>query len=289
MSKALLALLLFVAFLPNAALAQTSIGSGLIVVDGVNLAPKVPRGHESMRASLEKALGRDWMVVQFAAGADCARPAECMSKLAKDTGVNYVLRLTGDRNQDDGYNVMVELFRASTAGIDKTMAYCDYCTVERMADVVGRTALGMLATAAKDDEALKRKSREQPSAVPVAAIPPAAAPPLLADTPQPTPVAESTSSKSWIPLTMFGVGALAGGYGLWALRKDGDSTGSSCLSVSAPTKCEHYSSKTTGTLALVGGGLLAAAGVAWEIVILVKGTSTSVAIAPDSVALTTRF
>jgi hypothetical protein len=212
-----------------------------------------------------------------------------MSKLAKDTGVSYVLHLTGDRNQDDGYNVMVELFRASTAGIDKTMAYCDYCTVERMAEIVGRTALGMLATAAKEDEDLRRNPREQPSAAPVAAVPPTAEPPLLVDTPQPLPVAESTLSKSWIPLTMFGVGALTGGYGLWALRKNGESTGSSCLSASAPTKCEHYSSKTVGTVALVGGGLLAAVGVAWEIVILVKGTSTSVAIAPNSVSLTTRF
>ena len=125
---------------------------------------------------------------------------------------------------------------------------------------------------------------------------PAAAPtpaPPFAGTAAPPPVVESTLSKSWIPITMFGVGVLAGGYGVWALHRNHDKTGS-CSSLDAPTTCERYSSKTVGAMALVGGGFLAAAGLAWEIVILVRdaqsGTTTRhVSLAPDNVAFTVRF
>jgi hypothetical protein len=133
-----------------------------------------------------------------------------------------------------------------------------------------------------------------PGANPVVA--PAAAPtpaPPFADTAAPPPAVESTLSKSWIPITMFGIGVLAGGYGVWALSRNHDTTGS-CSSLDAPTRCQHYSSKTVGAPALVGGGLLAAAGLVWEIVILVRnaqsGTTTRhVSLAPDNVAYTVRF
>jgi hypothetical protein len=262
--------------------ATTPLARAVIVVDGVSLAPKVPQAHERMRTHLEAALAREnWALVRVAGADDC--DPTCEARLVDETGAKYLLRLTGDRNQDDGYDVVVNLVRPARGSTRITKAYCDYCTIERMADVVGRTATQMLASAASEEPPEPKIVSDPQLPQQETPVPPSPGPepnPALA-----TPGPQPPTGYGWLPWTLIGVGAIAAGYGAWALHEDGKATGT--CSLARTTTCERYDSEGIGIVALAGGGLLAVTGLVWEIVRLTRGPE--IAFSPNSVSLTARF
>ncbi len=285
--RSLSVLSLILASLPAAmAGAETPTPHGIVLIDAVHLPPKVPKAHAHLRARIADTLSsKGWMVVQVVSGDDCPEPGECAPALAKETGTHYVLRLSGQRNQDDGYDVRLELFRRNKQEPRETDASCVYCTVERMAGVVGRSAVELLAAAEKDqkdEEALAKKPAAAPAAV-VVVPPPAPSPPPPMVAP---PTVAPASAPTWMPWALAGVGAAAAGFGIYALARNGASTGS-CSDTPIHTSCDHYSSGTLGVLSLVGGGVLLATGTVWALT--THTHTTTVAVSSNRVALHVRF
>jgi hypothetical protein len=284
LSRSLFQLALLALFWSAEAMAEPSPTRGVVVFDGMKLAPKVPQAHERMRTHLQAALAREnWTVIWGAGTGDCDHA--CMSKLADASRAKHVLRLTGDRNQDDGYDVVIELLQPTAADTRKTNAYCDYCTIERMAEVAGRAATQMLASAASEETPVLKKESAVPAHPPLVPVPPTPPPEPHATPSLVTPPAGQPTSHGWLPWTLLAVGAAGVGYGVWAVHEDGKATGT--CSPSRTSTCDHYHSQTIGIIALTGGGLLAATGVVWEIVRLTR--RPEIALSPNAVALTMRF
>jgi hypothetical protein len=281
--KALLALLVIVASASSfvgEALAQAPFRKGVAVIDAVKMPTKVPRIHERFKAVLEDALtAKGWAFVPTTPSAECGAQAECLPKVAKQTTTNYVLRLSGNQNRDDGYDITLELFQSSTSHIERSMTYCDYCDVDRMGGVVSHLAVEMLAHAFQEDASAK-----------VAQKPPEQAPPPVGPAPPANLVSPPTTSEppalSWAPWTLMGAGALAVGYGILALHRDGKPSGS-CSASTLGKSCESYETRTLGIAGIVGGGALAMAGVIWKIT--TPTHTTTVSASPTHLALSVRF
>jgi hypothetical protein len=76
------------------------------------------------------------------------------------------------------------------------------------------------------------------------------------------------------------------GYGGWGLYKDGK-TSESCYIGQSTEKCGSYSSHALGVVSVVGGSLLAVAGVIWEIT--TPTHTTTVSASPTHLAFGVRF
>jgi hypothetical protein len=253
------------------------------VIDAVKFPPKAKQAHDLLRSTLEEVLApKNWFLAEPRRIADCGGTIECMTKVAGDTKTDYVVRLSGARTQDDGYDITVELFTTQTARIQNSGAYCDYCDLQRINEVTGKSVLGLLTSALKEEAALKEAKKAAIPAVPTPTPPTTVVPPAIVT---PPPIVEQAPMR-WLPWTMIGAGALAAGYGAWALHKNGDSTGS-CSDTPTRTTCEHYSSGGIGVGALIGGGALAVAGTIW--LLATPSHTTAVAISPNHVALNVRF
>jgi hypothetical protein len=286
--KALLALLVILvsssassaSFADEAQAQDSPKDKGVAVVETVKMPTKVPRIHERLRAILQDAIkASGWTFVAATPGAECGASAECLPKVAKQTATNYVLRLTGNQNQDDGYDITLELFQSSTSHVERSMTYCDYCDVDRMGGTVSRLVVGMLAHAFQEDASAKVVQKQPEQSPPLVS-------PAPADNLVSPPTAPQPRSVSWVPWTLIGAGAVAIGYGGWGLYKDGK-TSESCYIGQSTEKCGSYSSHALGVVSVVGGSLLAVAGVIWEIT--TPTHTTTVSASPTHLAFGVRF
>jgi hypothetical protein len=286
--KALLALNIGLAiiFLPaRQAAAQQATGS-VAFIDAFKFPAKAKQAHDRLRASMEEALSRSgWSLKQ--GPADCGITNECMTKVARETGATYVLRVSGQRSQEFGYDVSLDLYSLASGHLRGAISSCDICDSKRMSETAGKAAVDLLAKTVREDSELREAANKQATPPPPIAAPapaaPAPAPAVLIPPPQPT--AES-HHNSWIPWSMIGVGAIGMAYGGWALYKNGSSAGYH-LSSSSTYAHDTYTSNTVGVTTMVGGGLFALAGVIW--LISTPSHSMAVSASPNHVALSMRF
>jgi hypothetical protein len=252
----------------------------VILVDTVSLPTKVPRAHERMRAKLEATLAaRGWVLAQVVPPSACVRTADCLPKVAKQASAGYALRLSGEGNSENGYNVTLDLFSAADGQMRTNAAYCDLCNVDSLAEILKRMGMEMLDSAEETAAKASQSRVAQPVAPPPK--PPQAAPSLVSP-----PAAPEPESVSWVPWTLVAAGAAAGAYGFWALHKDGERSGS-CSPTHDPTTCERYSGRGLGIGAALGGGALFLGGAIWGVTSLLR--SASVSASPNHVALNVRF
>ena len=262
-------------------------------VDAVKFSSKAIQAHDHFRAALEEALSpKNWFLAPTGQPiSDCGAGADCMLSVADQFNTNYVLRIAGRKSQEYGYEISLDAYSKSAALLRSSIASCDICDSSRLAELASKSALELLASLVKD-EAAKREKVKQAAAAASAAVPPvtmpAPSPPpgaiMPPPPPPPAPVAQPVT-RSWIPWTLIGVGAVAAVYGAWAVHEDGQ-TGS-CSPTAPGLACDRTSSNTRGIVGLVGGGLMAAVGVTW-----ILGTPTHTTIVTASanhVALNVRF
>jgi hypothetical protein len=248
------------------------------VIDAVKFPPKAKQAHERLREALQEALApKSWFLTERRI-ADCGGTAEGMAKVARDTGTSYVVRLSGTRTRDDGYDLTVELYTTQSERIASGSAACDRCDLQRINEAASQAVLDLLAAALKEEPP---RREAPPPALPPPTPPPAPAPALVASPPVPAP-----APLRWLPWTLIGSGALAAGYGTWALVKNGDATGS-CTQQPDGLHCARYSSGILGAGLLVGGGALVVAGTFWLLV--TPSHSAGVTASPNHVALHVRF
>lgn len=256
------------------------------VIDAVKFPAKAKQAHERLRATLEESMAaKNWYLVQMRPIADCGSTTECLGKVATDNGTKYVLRLSGNRTQDDGYDITLELYQVATAHIQRSGAYCDYCDLPRINEVTSHSVMAMLSNALKEEADLKaaKQAALAPAPLPLPAVAPSPTAPPNITTP---PVVPAAKSMSWVPWVFVGVGAVVLGYGASAIHENGKSTGT-CSPMHVPATCDHYSSQTLGIATAVGGALVAATGFVW--LALTPSRSTTVSLSPSHVTLNLRF
>jgi hypothetical protein len=215
-----------------------------------------------------------------------------MAKIGDQFKATYVLRIAGRKSQEYGYEISLDAYSKSAGLSRSSFASCDICDSERLAELASKSALELLAGLVKEETVMREKARQVAAtgvAMPLALVPPVAAPapnpPPGADIVTPPQVAEP-ATHAWIPWALIGTGAVAVGYGIWALAKNGDSAGSWSLA-SGEIGRDYYGPKTIGLISLIGGGALAVTGAVW---VLTSPTHTTTVLAsPQHVAINVRF
>ncbi len=257
-------------------------------IDAVKFPPKAKQAHLRLRAALEESFSvKSWFLAETGRPIeDCGATSQCLAKVASDTGTQYVLRIAGKKSQEYAYDMTLDLYSTVLGGMRSSLATCDICDPGRMAEVASKAAVELLVSAAKEEAGLRERAKQTALS---------SAPPLVSQAPTPPPTAfvvppavsvTAPANRSWIPWALIGVGVVGVGYGGWALHEDGKSAGS-CSPTRVPTTCNQYSFGAVGLVSLVGGGLLATAGVIWEITTLTHATTISAS--PNHVALNVRF
>lgn len=256
------------------------------VVDVVKFPAKATQAHARLRAAVEESLpSKNWFLAETSRPiADCGMTPEGLAKVARDTSAQYVLRIFGQKNHEYGYEITLHVYSTVLAGVRSSLATCDICDPGRMAEVAGKAAGELLAGVVKEETSFKEKSKQQV----VAAAPPPVAAPLppptaVLVTPPPVPAARKLD---WVPWTLIGVGAVALGYGAYAIYEDGKTTGTNTVTSTGATR-ERYASQTLGIVGVTGGGLLALAGAIW--IITTPSQAATVSLSPNHVALNVRF
>jgi hypothetical protein len=256
------------------------------IVDAFSFSAKAVEAHARLRATMEEVLAAEgWLVAQGPDIADCGTTGECLAKIARDNGVGYVLRVSGQRKREYGYDVSLDLFSLVTGHVRGAVSSCDMCDSQRMSEGAGKAAVDLLAKTVEEEAQVKEEAkRTAPPPVVVATRVPS--PP-----PVPSPAPPREPRASWIPWPMIGVGALGVAYGAWALYKNGQSSGSAHPGPATSYGPEYgrdvYSAKGLGIGTLVGGGVVLLTGVIW--VAVTPSGSAALSAAPHHVALSLRF
>jgi hypothetical protein len=280
--RILLSILLFVIGWSASRDAFAQPAKTIAVIDAVKFPAKATQAHDRLLAALEDALKpKDWSL----AGndrriPDCGGSPACMAKVAADTSTGYVLRISGQKIRDIGYDVSLELFTTAAGYSRNSHVACDICDPDRMSEIAAQSAVELLNDVLKEEASLRARAK-QPS---VAATPSVSQPPADITTPPPIPPEPSTSR--WVPWTFVGVGLAAVGYGIVALIEDGKGTGPYSASPAYEVR-DRYSSKTIGIISTTAGGLLAIGGGFW--LYKTYSSSASVAVSPSHIALNVRF
>jgi hypothetical protein len=268
--------------LAGQAKAQPAAGS-VVLIDAFKFSAKATQAHARLRAGVEEALARDgWTVLQGSAIADCGATTECLATVARAGGVGYVLRIAGQRSQEYGYEVTLDLYSSVTKHVRGQTSSCGMCDSKAVAEIAGKAAIDLLAKTVQEEAESRQAAR--PLAPPVAPPPTEPSPPALVTPPAP---AAEPSRVAWLPWTMIGVGAVGMAYGGWALAKNGDSSGSPRLGSQTLPGHDTYSSQTIGVGGLAAGGALLVAGVLW--IAVTPSRSVTVSASPNRVAFKWRF
>jgi hypothetical protein len=218
-----------------------------------------------------------WSVLQ-ATDETCSEGVECLGAVAKRTGVSRVIRITGQGNVQDGYQLNVEAFRPKTARTEKSI-YCETCNPARIAELAAESAQQQLAAVARETEPTKIGPS---SPVLAPAIP--EEPDRSTVTPPPS---EEHASYRWVSWTLLAVAVPVTAYGAWAIYKDGERSNPAAAPISGEPQRERSSSKTLGIACVAAG--LGAALLAGVFYIFEPSKSTSVALSPSSVNVAVRF
>jgi hypothetical protein len=248
--------------------------------------PKTVHERDRFFARFRQTLdGKGWATLAPRPQDWCAGVADCLASVAGLGESDYALRLSGEGNLKYGYTINLELYSAATSQTQRTTAFCDICNTDRMAEIAADFAAKLLTAAASDAQAARARAKVP---LALAAAPPAVAakPPKAVVTATPTPPAPPSGIR-WIPWTMTAVGVAGVAFGTRALIKDGDATGSPYSSSPSSYAHDAYSSKGIGLASVIGGGVLAAAGIVW--IVATPSKSTTIAASPSRVAVSVRF
>jgi hypothetical protein len=250
------------------------------VIDAVKFPPKATQAHDQLRSSLEEALSpKNWFLAHTNRPiADCGGTTDCMAKVATDTNTQYVLRISGQKTRDLGYDVTLDLFTTATGSVRSSHVTCDLCDPGRLSEIASQSTAELLTIALREEANMREKAKRT-------ALPPAEPPPATVVTP-PSPAAPPPATINWMPWALAGVGAVVAGYGIWALYEDGKPTGAYSPSPAYETR-NRYSSQTLGIVTATGGGLLVLGGAIWGISTMSRSTTVSVSL--NHVALNVRF
>jgi hypothetical protein len=217
-------------------------------IDAVKFPTKAIKAHGHLRATVEDALAnKGWAMVQGTSIVDCGATTECMAKIASETGANFVLRISGQKISDYGYEISLDLYSTASGNMRGGVASCDICDSARMSEIASKSTMDLIAKSEKEDAELNEKAKKAASPPVVARAP--NSPPSSDDVVTPPKVATPESS-SWVPWALIGTGALTIGYGGWALYKNDKSTGS-WTPTAAYTGRDYYSSNTVGVISLL--------------------------------------
>jgi hypothetical protein len=261
---------------------------GVVLVDVVKFPPKASaQAHLRLRAAMEEALtSKNWFLAPTNQPiADCGDTSECMGKIATDTTTQYVLRVSGKKTRDLGYDITLDLFTTATGYTRSSHAACDFCDPATMSKIASDTAVEMLTSVLKEEASKEEASQREKAMRATAPVPPIAAQapaPALQPAIEAPPPEPQTASRLWIPWTMVGVGALGLAYGGWAMIENGKTSGASHRGSSTQYGFDTYSSKPLGIGALAVGGALFVAGGIWI-------GSALLTASPNHVALSLRF
>jgi hypothetical protein len=270
------------------AVAQPAIGSSVALLDAFKFPGKGTQAHHSrLQAGLEEALTREgWSVAPGAPSPDCGANNECLASVAREKGVGYVLRISGQRSRESeyGYDVSLDLYSVVTRHVSGGNWSCDICDSKRVSEIAGKAAVDLLTRTTKEEAEVREAAK--PAASP-RVVAPTPTKPQRTDLVAPPRQTVESSHSTWIPWTMIGVGALGMAYGGWALHENGSSTGSPHLGSQALAGQDAYSSTNLGVGMLIGGGALAAVGVIWLAV--TPSHSAVVSASPNHVAFDWRF
>jgi hypothetical protein len=285
-SKMLLAVLALAAVWSASSEALAQPLKTVALIDAVKFPPRAAtQAHERLRATMEETLSpKSWYLAQTSRPiVDCGGTPECMAKIAEDTGTQYVLRISGQKVRDFGYDITLDLFTTTTGYSRSSHAACDFCDPANMSKIASDTAVEMLTSVLKEEASQREKARRVVP-TPVAAPAPTAPPTADLVTPPQPPV--EPHHVSWVPWSMIGVGAVAAVYGGWALSQNNDLTSDKGLSSSQATR-SRYSSKTLGAVTAGAGGALAIVGL---VLLWVEPTqATRVSISPTGIDVALRF
>jgi hypothetical protein len=248
----------------------------IVIVDGINFTttglPKSVRERERFFNVLEQKLRqKGWALAAPIAESLCSPARDCLGYLAQEAHAPYVLHLSGEGNLKVGYSLHLEVYSAATKRSQRTNTFCEICVTDGIATSAADLATGLLADAARDDRQTADAARGAELTTPATVAPPAVAQPRR---------------STWIPWSMLGAGAVAVGFGAWAIHEDGNPSGDSYGDVARPLLVrEHRASQTMGIVAAAVGGAIAATGVLW----LALTPSTAVSASTNHVALKLRF
>jgi len=270
----------------------------VVVGQSITFAPKAQKYRAKVWEKVEAAVkDSGWAPVKVETGPNGCAVKDCPREIAQRELVETVLSIDGNYSSS-GYSFTVKVWskngRNGSGWVGEFGGECGVCSGSELAEAVAanvRKALAgeaerLVADAAARAEVATPTAKEK-------SVPPAAAP-AAESAPGPTPAANLVEPPAtaeprgvaWVPWTVVGLGALAIGYGGWALYKDGKSNGT-CSAGPTAKMCDTYSSHTLGVVGLVGGGVLVMAGVIWEIT--TPSSTTSVSASPNHVALNVRF
>jgi hypothetical protein len=199
--------------------------------------------------------------------------------LAKRTGADRVLRITGQGSAQYGYKVQIEVFGPRIPRTEKVATFCDTCNPDRMAEIAADYAKQELAAVTREPEAAK-----EPPRLPIEATPseiPEPEPSILAQ-----PKLEDPRSLRWVAWSLIGTGAAAMAFGGFVLSQNGARSGDITARDGRESR-RVYSTATLGTACLVSGGVAAIAGVIW--LLATPSSQAGVAASPNHIALHLRF
>lgn len=286
--------LVFAGLCPNALAEAPSDPSAprVALVDGVKFIvagiPKTVNERSRFFATFRQALAaQGWATVDPVADAACTGLGDCLAAVAKLAKADFALRLTGEGNLKHGYTINLELYAVDSAQLRASTTFCDICSTDRVAGIAAEFAGKLLAAAAHDRPAAKPATKTPvPAMTGTATAANLQAPRPGSHAPVMPPPATS-SRVPWLPWTVTALGVAGLAYGSWALAKDGDASGPAFASSSSTYVHETYSSKTVGLASVIGGGVLAAAGIVW--LVATPSKSTTLAASPSRVVLSVRF
>jgi hypothetical protein len=267
----------------------------VVVGQSIIFAPKAQKYRAKVWEKVEDAVkDSGWAPVKVETGPNGCVVKDCPREIAQRELVETVLSIDGNY-ASGGYSFTVKVWskkgrNGQSGWVGEFGSECGLCSGAEFAEAVStnvRKALAgeaeRLLAAAKMEVAAA--TPEEKTAAPPLSLDPTAGPTPSANLVAP-PAPTARESMSWVPWTIMGAGALAVGYGVWGLHEDGQSTGSCSAGPTAKT-CDTYSSHTLGVVSIVGGGVLAMAGVIW--VVTTPSHATSVSVSSNHVALSVRF
>lgn len=255
------------------------------IVDGIRfktegLRTTVPEATHFFKVLTEKLTEGGWSPIPPVSQVLCLASRDCLEYIARETGADYVLRITGDGNLMEGYSLHVEVYSPRTRHSQRTNNVCDVCLTNDIAHSTATLSLGLIAEAVKDDADTERERDQQSQVAHSAEGQPDRAMIAAASVPEPRHI-------SWIPWSMVGVGVVGLGLGGWWLYQDGRSKELRPTSASPVISNDYYSSRSLGIASLFGGGIALAAGGLW--LALTPSSTARVTASPGHVAFSLRY
>ena len=240
------------------------------VLDRLELPASLGEFHGKLRTSLE-ALVREQgleVVTAPAVPANCGSTS-CAEDLLRSSGASHVLFVEGSRN-DYGFSLDITLRGVAGEDSEKAQGWCNFCTGPQMVTAAENVA--------------------RPLVVHLAARP-ERAPGIAPGTPSLTPAGGAKEGGSALPRVLLGAGLAAAGAaaivaGSFTWHRAGSTTSCQPTEDNKIVCPDEYGGKNLGIGLVIGGAV--AAGIGTYLMIF-SGSSTHVAVGPNSVTVAGRF